>query len=155
MAQPAPIHVVLGNMATVFTDAAASFQAAKSAAQAEDAAAPAWAKKMEADLKKTMEEAMERVEGEVKKLRGELVPYRAAAARSHNKGIINDDEALLEVPATNGEVPPDFPKTRGAVKALTGQQLKNLLEAYGVNEIMRETQGRRMQLGPVIGIKQA
>ena len=106
---------------------------------------------MEEDLKKTME----RVEGEVKKLRSELVPYRAAAARSHNKAIINDDEALLEVPAANGEVPPDFPKTRGAVKALNGQQLKNLLEAYGVKEIMRETQARRMQLGPVLGIKQA
>jgi hypothetical protein len=71
-------------------------------------------------------------------------------ARMANRlALLNDPLTPLRAPG--GDVPPDFPASRGDLHCLTGPQLAALLSAYGL-AVPPEVEARRRAFASFIGV---
>ncbi|CAE6344820.1 unnamed protein product, partial [Rhizoctonia solani] len=60
---------------------------------------------------------------------------RVSVASSLNASALDDAAELFALPLPNGDMPGDvFPPTLGALRALTGNELNNLINMYGMVE---------------------
>ncbi|EUC64532.1 hypothetical protein RSOL_513740, partial [Rhizoctonia solani AG-3 Rhs1AP] len=58
---------------------------------------------------------------------------RVEVASSLNASALDDADGLFALPLRNGDMPGDvFPPTLGALRALTGNELNNLINMYGM-----------------------